>query len=84
MKDRRSPWRLGSVFFTRGGRTPSGIHVGSTVAQLERKYGARLQPSGRSFLLTRRQSPHWHILFYPGVRQIAFGGEAVFFYDGCA
>jgi hypothetical protein len=87
--------RFGAVFFDRGARTPSGITIGSTVAQLRRAYGSRLRvehhayvPRGHYFFLRRRQRPHWQIRFDSNAKnritQIAFGGRAATYIEGCA
>jgi hypothetical protein len=87
--------RFGAVFFDRGARTPSGITIGSTVAQLRRAYGSRLRvehhayvPGGHYYFLRRRQAPHWQIRFDSNAKnritQIAFGGRAASYIEGCA
>jgi hypothetical protein len=75
-------------------RTPSGIRVGSTVAELRRTYGSRLTsapakyvPGGRDYFLRRAQAPHWRIRFVASPRgkitQIAFGARAVGYVEAC-
>jgi hypothetical protein len=87
--------RLGAVFFDRGVRTPSGIRIGSTVAQVTRAYGSRLRiephayvRGGHYYFLRRRQRPHWQIRFDSNgagrITQIAFGGKAARYIEGCA
>lgn len=87
--------RFGAVFFDRGARTPSGVTIGSTVVQLRRAYGSRLRVEpheyvrgGHYYFLTRTGRPHWQIRFDSNasgrVTQIAFGGRAASYVEGCA
>ena len=87
--------RLGAVWFDRGVRTPSGITIGSTVLQLVRAYGYRLQAEphkyqlgAQYFFLTRKQSPRWRMRFDASaaarVTQIGFGARAVGYVEGCS
>ena len=87
--------RLGAVWFDRGVRTPSGITIGSTVPQLVRAYGYRLQAEphkyqlgAQYFFLTRKQSPRWRMRFDASaaarVTQIGFGARAVGYVEGCS
>jgi len=86
--------RFGAVFLVRGVRTPAGIHVGSSVADLRRAYGARLRsephfyvPGGHYFSLVQR-SPARRIRFDSDaagrITQVAFGGNAARYIEGCA
>ena len=87
--------RFDSVYFRRGASTPSGIRIGSTLAELRRAYGRRLTSrldayvrGARNYFLRRVQRPRWELRFDVSPRrcvtQIAFGGESVRYTEGCA
>ena len=88
--------RLGSVFFDRGVRTPSGIGIGSTLAAIRRVYGSRLEvrphkyvPGGKYLFLTRARAPHWRIRFDTNGRgrvvRIGFGARpSIEWVEGCS
>lgn len=87
--------RLGAVWFNRGARTPAGIETGSTLNELIKAYGSRLQavngaytPGTYSFFLRRKASPHWEIRFDLAmngrVSSIGFGNHAVHYVEGCS
>ena len=87
-------WR--AAWFTRGIRTPSGIRIGSTLAELRRAYGGRLTREHALYTrdlwlyyLRRTRAPHWLLRFdVPAtgrVQRICFGeSDYVTAQEGCA
>ena len=88
--------RFRAAWFSRGIRTPSGIRIGSTVAELKRAYGSRLTREHALYVrdvwlyyLRRSKSPHWRLRFDVSaagrVASIGFGdSDDVTAQEGCA
>jgi hypothetical protein len=85
-----------AAWFTSGVRTPRGIQIGSTLADLKRAYGQLLLrehslyvPGAWIYFVQRRRAPHWRLRFDVSpsdhVKTIWFGATPdVRAQEGCA
>jgi hypothetical protein len=87
--------RFGAVFLRKGAVTGKGVRIGSTLTELQRRYGRmtsrpdRYHHGGRHYFVRRTRSPRWELRFDVGpgkrVTQIVFGERAsVRLDEGCA
>jgi hypothetical protein len=87
--------RFGAIFLRKGAATGKGIRIGSTLAELRRRYSRltsrpdRYQHGGRQYFVRRARAPRWELRFDVGPRkrvtQIVFGDSAsVRLDEGCA
>jgi hypothetical protein len=87
--------RFGALFLRKGAISGRGVKIGSSLADLRRRYPRltsrpdRYVHGGRQYFLRRARTPHWELRFDVGpgkrVTQIVFGDRAsVRLDEGCA
>jgi hypothetical protein len=87
--------RFGALFLRKGAISGRGVRIGSSLADLRRRYPRltsrpdRYAHGGRQYFLRRARAPHWELRFDVGpgkrVTQIVFGDRAsVRLDEGCA
>ena len=87
--------RFRAVHFQKGAKTPKGITIGSTLAQLQRAYGSVLTsrpnkytPGARDYFVRRARRPRHELRFdvspQKRVTMIAFGDAVVRLVEGCS
>ena len=83
--------RFSAVFLDRKAATDTGIRIGSTLADLRRVYGKRLEsrpdkyePGARNFFLTERWQLRFDVSKRGRVTTIGFGDAGVRLVEGCS